>query len=194
MQATPTGATVMFSYIAERNIVSMLKGNGIAILLISAIMILALRSWSLGLLSLLPNAVPILMTFGVWAALVGIVGMAAATVAAVSLGIIVDNTVHLLTKYQRGLNEQGLSTADAIRYAFRTVGMAVAVNAIVLAFGFAVLALSTFKINNELGMLMALTVLIALIVDFLLLPALLMFGSRAKKGDIDAHTQPVAAS
>jgi len=194
MQATPTGATVMFSYIAERNIVSMLKGNGIAILLISAIMILALRSWSLGLLSLLPNAVPILMTFGVWAALVGIVGMAAATVAAVSLGIIVDNTVHLLTKYQRGLNEQGLSTADAIRYAFRTVGMAVAVNAIVLAFGFAVLALSTFKINNELGMLMALTVLIALIVDFLLLPALLMFGSRAKKGEIDAHTQPVAAS
>ncbi|MGH1482331.1 MAG: efflux RND transporter permease subunit [Geminicoccales bacterium] len=194
MQTTPTGATVMFSYIAERNIVSMLKGNGIAILLISAIMILALRSWSLGLLSLLPNAVPILMTFGVWAALVGIVGMAAATVAAVSLGIIVDNTVHLLTKYQRGLNEQGLSTADAIRYAFRTVGMAVAVNAIVLAFGFAVLALSTFKINNELGMLMALTVLIALIVDFLLLPALLMLGSRAKKGEIDAHTQPVAAS
>jgi len=194
MHANPTGATVMFSYIAERNIVSMLKGNAIAILLISAIMILALRSWSLGLLSLLPNAIPILMTFGVWAALVGIVGMAAATVAAVSLGIIVDNTVHLLTKYQRGLKEHGLTTADAIRYAFRTVGMAVAVNAIVLAFGFAVLTLSTFKINNELGMLMALTVIIALIVDFLLLPALLMLGSRDKKGEIDAQSQPVAAS
>ncbi|MGI9451940.1 MAG: efflux RND transporter permease subunit [Geminicoccaceae bacterium] len=194
MHANPTGATVMFSYIAERNIVSMLKGNAIAILLISAIMILALRSWSLGLLSLLPNAIPILMTFGVWAALVGVVGMAAATVAAVSLGIIVDNTVHLLTKYQRGLKENGLTTPDAIRYAFRTVGMAVAVNAIVLAFGFAVLTLSTFKINNELGMLMALTVIIALIVDFLLLPALLMFGSGVKKGEIDAHPQPVAAS
>lgn len=194
MQANPTGATVMFSYIAERNIVSMLKGNAIAILLISAIMILALRSWSLGLLSLLPNAIPILMTFGIWAALVGIVGMAAATVAAVSLGIIVDNTVHLLTKYQRGQKEHGLTTPDAIRYAFRTVGMAVAVNAVVLAFGFAVLTLSTFKINNELGMLMALTVIIALIVDFLLLPALLMLGSNAKQGEIDAHSQPVAAS
>jgi len=112
----------------------------------------------------------------------------------VSLGIIVDNTVHLLTKYQRGLKEHGLTTADAIRYAFRTVGMAVAVNAIVLAFGFAVLTLSTFKINNELGMLMALTVIIALIVDFLLLPALLMLGSRDKKGEIDAQSQPVAAS
>lgn len=194
MHAAPTGATVMFSYIAERNIVSMLQGNAIAIILISAIMILALRSWSLGLLSLIPNAIPILMTFGVWAVLVGIVGMAAATVAAVSLGIIVDNTVHLLTKYQRGLREKGLSVPDAIRYAYRTVGMAVAVNALVLAFGFAVLTLSTFKINNELGMLMSLTVLIALVVDFLLLPALLMFGFHAKKGETDVAAQPVSAA
>jgi len=194
MQTAPTGATVMFSYIAERNIISMIRGNAIALVLISAIMILALRSWSLGLLSLIPNAVPILMTFGVWALLVGIVGMAAATVAAVSLGIIVDNTVHLLTKYQRGLNEKELSVPDAIRYAYRTVGMAVAVNALVLAFGFAVLALSTFRINNELGMLMSLAVLIALVVDFLLLPALLMFGFHAKKGRTDVAARPVSAT
>ena len=194
MQTTPTGATVMFSYIAERNIVSMLSGNAIALLLISAIMILALRSWSLGFLSLIPNAIPILMTFGVWALLVGVVGMAAATVAAVSLGIIVDNTVHLLTKYQRGLKERGLSVPDAIRYSYRTVGMAVALNAVVLAFGFAVLTLSTFKINNELGMLMSLTVLIALVVDFLILPALLMFGFHAKKGDTHVAAEPVTAA
>ncbi len=194
MHTDPTGATVMFSYIAERNIISMLKGNGIAIVLISAIMILALRSWSLGILSLIPNAFPILMTFGVWALLVGIVGMAAATVAAVSLGIIVDNTVHLLTKYQRGRNEKGLSVPDAIRYSYRTVGVAVAVNALVLAVGFAVLALSTFKINNELGMLMSLTVLIALVVDFLILPALLMFGFSAEEGDSHVTAHPASAS
>ncbi len=194
MQAKPTGATVMFSYIAERNIISMLKGNAIAIILISLIMVLALRSWSLGALSLIPNSIPILMTFGVWALLVGVVGLASATVAAVSLGIIVDNTVHLLTKYQRGLREKGLNVPEAIRYAYRTVGMAVAVNAVVLSFGFAVLALSTFKINNELGMLMSLTVLIALVVDFLILPALLMFGFHAKKGETNVAAQPVSAS
>ncbi|MEM7045615.1 MAG: MMPL family transporter, partial [Pseudomonadota bacterium] len=101
---------------------------------------------------------------------------------------------HLLTKYQRGLKEKGLSVPDAIRYSYRTVGMAVAVNALVLAFGFAVLVLSTFKINNELGMLMSLTVLIALVVDFLLLPALLMFGFHAKKGETDVAAQPVSAA
>ena len=193
MWISPTGPTVMFSFIAKRNIESMLRGNATAILLIALIMIFALRDVRLGLLSLVPNAMPIAMTFGVWAILVGLVGMAAATVTATSLGIIVDNTVHLLTKYQRGLREKGLDTPDAIRYAFRTVGTAVAANAVILALGFAVLALSTFKINAEMGLLTAMAVVIALIVDFFFLPALLMLGHSLKKGKTHAVTQSAPA-
>jgi len=77
-----TGATVMFSHISQRNINSMLTGNALALLLIAGIIMLALRSASMGGLSLLPNAVPILVTFGAWALVVGQVGMAAATVSA----------------------------------------------------------------------------------------------------------------
>lgn len=183
MRNTPTGATVMFSYIAQRNIDSMLQGNVIAVVLIMLIMMAALRSIGLGALSLVPNAIPILMTFGLWALLVGIVGLAAATVTATSLGIIVDNTVHLLTKYLRGVREKGLAVPDAIRYAFRTVGTAVAANAMILTLGFGVLALSTFKINAEMGLLTAMAVVVALIVDFLLLPALLMLGHRKTEGE-----------
>ncbi len=194
MWSQPTGATVMFSYIAKRNVESMLRGNAIAVVLITIIMMLALRSIRLGALSLVPNAIPILMTFGVWALLVGIVGMAAATVTATSLGIIVDNTVHLLTKYLRGIRENGLSVPDAIRYAFRTVGMAVAANAVILTLGFSVLALSTFKINAEMGLLTALAVIIALIVDFLFLPALLMLGYKSTKGETYGTAQTVTAN
>ena len=176
MQAPPTGATVMFSYISERNIESMLRGNAIAVVMIALILILSLRSLSLGALSLIPNAVPILMTFGLWALLVGQVGMAAATVAATSLGIIVDNTVHFMTKYLRARRERGLIRPDAIRYAFRTVGMAIAANAVILSIGFAVLAVSTFRVNAEMGLLTAIAIVIALIIDFLLLPALLLIG------------------
>ena len=193
MWVEPTGATVMFSFIAKRNVESMLRGNAIAVVLIAIIMILALRSVRLGLLSLIPNAIPIAMTFGVWAVLVGMVGMAAATVTATSLGIIVDNTVHLLTKYQRGIREKGLSVPDAIRYAFRTVGAAVAANALILAIGFSVLALSTFKINAEMGLLTAIAVVIALIVDFFFLPALLMLGYNFRKGETHAVIQPSPA-
>ena len=174
MWAVATGAPVMFAHISQRNIESMLKGNSLAVILIALIMIVALRSTALGIFSLVPNSIPIFMTFGVWALTVGQVGMAAATVSATSLGIIVDDTVHFLTKYVRARREKGLATPDAIRYAFRTVGVAIVSTTLILSAGFAVLSFSTFSINAEMGLLTALAVVIALFVDFLLLPALLM--------------------
>ena len=182
MSAKPTGPTVMFAYISERNIESMLRGNLVAVLLIAAIMILSLRSLPLGALSLIPNAIPILMTFGVWALLVGKVGMAAATVSATSLGIIVDNTVHFMTKYLRARRERDFDRPAAIEYAFRTVGTAIAANAVILALGFVILSASTFKINAEMGLLTAIAIVIALVVDFTLLPALLLIGHEKEKG------------
>jgi predicted RND superfamily exporter protein len=169
-----TGANYLFSFISERNINDMIGGNIIAILLISVIMMVALRSVGFGLLSIIPNIAPLVMTAGVWALLVGQVGMAAATVSATSLGIIVDNTVHLLTKYRRARTENGLDAEGAVRYAFNTVGTAVAANALILALGFGVLAFSSFKITAEMGVLTALAIVIALVVDLFLLPALLL--------------------
>jgi predicted RND superfamily exporter protein len=191
MRGKPSGPTAMFSLISQRNIESMLRGNGVAVLLIATILVFTLRSVRLGVLSLIPNAVPLLMTFGVWALLVGQVGMAAATVSATSLGIIVDSTVHFLTKFLRARREQELDRPGAIAYAFQTVGLAIAINVVILAFGFSVLALSTFKVNAEMGLLTAIAVLIALAVDFLLLPAMLMIGHAKERRH--EHEQQVAA-
>ncbi len=174
--AEPTGPTAMFAYISERNIESMLGGNALAVALISLILIASIKSFRLGALSLVPNAVPILMTFGVWTLLVGRLGMAAATVSATSLGIIVDSTVHFLSKYVRARREKGFDRPGAVIYAFETVGLAIALNAVILAVGFGVLAFSTFRVNAEMGLLTAIAVVIAVAVDFLLLPALLMIG------------------
>lgn len=183
MWTNPTGATQMFSYIAKRNIESMLKGNIIAVVLISLIMMFALSSVKLGALSIIPNAIPVLVTFGIWALTVGIIGMAAATITATSLGIIVDDTVHLLTKYLRGRREQNLSKEDAIRYSFRTVGKAVTINTVILTAGFSILAFSSFKVNEESGILTAIAVVSALVLDFLLLPALLLLIDKNKASD-----------
>lgn len=174
MHAKATGATVMFSHIFQRNAESMLSGNAIAIVVICLIMILTLRSIKYGVISLLPNTIPLLFTFGLWAILVGQVGVAAATVTSTSLGIIVDNTVHFLSKYLRARRERGLTPQAAIEYAFTTVGEAIFITTLILAGGFAVLAYSTFMINAQMGMLTALAIVFALIVDFLLLPALLV--------------------
>ena len=193
LSAEPTGATVMFSYISERNIDSMLRGNLIAVAGIALILVVSLRSLSLGLLSLVPNLVPILMTFGVWALLVGQVGMAAATVTATSLGIVVDNTVHFLTKDLRARREKSAGRPAAIEYAFHSVGWAIAANAVILMVGFAVLATSSFKINMEMGLLTAIAILIALIVDFFLLPALLMIGYNQEERHYENNLETQAA-
>ncbi len=172
MHAEPTGAQVMFAHISQRNIESMLGGNLVAVVLIAAVMMLALGSVSIGALSLVPNTIPILMTFGLWALLVKQVGMAAATVSATSLGIVVDDTVHFLSKYLRAR-------------AFETVGPAIISTTIILSFGFGVLSLSSFRISAQMGLLTTLAIVLALVTDLLLLPALLMVGQHTRKKEVE---------
>jgi hypothetical protein len=180
MHAEPTSAAVMFTYISERNMENMVTGTIVAILAIALIMMFALQSVRLGLLSLVPNGLPILATFGAWALLVGTVGFSVATVASISLGIIVDDTVHFLSKYVRARNERALSIEDSIRYAFHNVGTAIVVNTIILTAGFYVMTTSAFKMNADLGLMTMLAIGFALILDFLLLPALLLLGKRSQ--------------
>jgi len=178
MQATvPTSAQVMFTYVAERNVDSMMAGNIIAIVAIAIVMMFALKSARLGMLSMVPNGLPIVVAFGAWALLVGTVGFSVAAVASVSLGIVVDDTVHFLAKYVRGIREKGYDRAGAIKYAFETVGTALVVNTVILVIGFAYLATSHFKMNADMGLLTAMAILFALVFDFLFLPALMLRGS-----------------
>lgn len=172
--------TIMFSHIAKRNIISMLSGTTIALILISLILTVSLRSIKFGLISLIPNLIPAGMAFGVWAIFVGEVGLAVSVVAAMTLGIVVDDTIHFLSKYLRAKRERNMSTEDAIRYAFNTVGVALFITTIVLTAGFLIIAQSNFMVNANMGLLTAITISIALFVDFLFLPPLLLWIDRDK--------------
>lgn len=164
----------MFSHISLRTVEQMTGGVAFALALISLLIFISLRSFKIGLISLIPNLVPPMMSFGLWAILVGEVGFALALSVSMIIGIIVDDTVHFLSKYTRGRREKQLSAEEAVRYAFANVGPALIITTAVLAAGFSVLMLSTFKLNFELGLITAMTITIALIVDFLLLPAMLL--------------------
>ncbi|MEM7196408.1 MAG: MMPL family transporter, partial [Pseudomonadota bacterium] len=166
--------TVIFSHLGMRNIKSMIIGTTIALVLISVLLIFALRSFKIGALSVVPNLLPVGIGFGIWGLLVGEIGLALSVVAGMTLGVVVDDTVHFLSKYLRARRERGLNSEDAIRYAFSTVGVALTVNTVVLVAGFLVLATSAFRVNSDMGLLTAITIFIALVADFLLLPALLM--------------------
>ncbi len=180
MQTESTSPIVMFAYISQRNIDSMTKGNILALVLISFCIIFALKNLRLGLVSLVPNLIPVVMGFGIWAMVVGQINMAVAVIAAVSLGIIVDDTVHFLSKYNRARKEKGLSPEDAVRYAFATVGRALFITTLVLTLGFGVMIFSAFAMNNVMGMLTAIVIICAFIADFFLLPPLLMLIDKDK--------------
>lgn len=169
-----SGLSIIFSYISERNIRSMLKGSIIALVLISLIMIVALRDIKLGILSLVPNLTPAFMAFGVWGLVVGQVGLAVSVMIAMTLGIVVDDTVHFLSKYQRARKEHGMNPEDAIRYAFNTVGTAIWVTTLALVGGFGVLSFSGFQINAHMGAMTTITIVLAIILDFFFLPTLLL--------------------
>jgi hypothetical protein len=125
-------------------------------------------------LSLIPNLAPAFMAFGVWGMLVGQVGLGLSVIVSLTLGIVVDDTVHFMSKYLRARREHGMDPAGAVRYSFNTVGTAMWVTTLALVAGFSVLAFSGYKMNSDMGLMTAITITLALVLDFIFLPALLM--------------------
>ena len=174
-----SGLSVVFAHLSLRNINSMLRGTITAMVLISFILIWIFKSVRIGLLSLLPNFIPAIMSFGLWGYLVGHVGIASSVVIAVVFGIVVDDTVHFLSKYLKARRE-GLPAPEAVRSAFHMVGHALWTTTAVLSVGFLVFATSGFEVSWALGLLVTITIVFALVADFLLLPTLLIAIDRRK--------------
>ena len=174
MHTRTTGTIMMFTHLTERNIRAMLVGTALAFLLIAATLVIALRSLRLGLISLVPNFLPALLAIGLWTVLVGEIGLIVSVIAATTMGLIVDDTVHILSKYRRARQEHNMEPGDAIVYMFAHTGNALLITTVVLVLGFLALAMSDFRLNSNMGLLTSLALLFALLLDFLLLPPLLM--------------------
>ena len=166
--------SLMFAHIGQRSIYSMLIGTTLALIIISLMLGFALRSWKFGAISLLPNLIPAGVAFGVWGLVDGQIGMSLSVVIGMTLGIVVDDTVHFLSKYLHARRDSGATPKVAITYAFGHVGSALWITTLVLVAGFTVLAQSSFSLNADMGLLTAITIFIALVVDFFFLPPLLM--------------------
>jgi hypothetical protein len=174
-----TGIPVLSARLSTESARSMIVGMVLALAAISLIIIATLRSVRLGLVSLLPNLLPVAAAFGIWGAIEGEISFAATVVGALTYGIVVDDTVHLLARYQRYRREMALE--ETMRAAFRSVGVAVVVTSAVIALSFLPFALSGFLVNRHFGALTAITLAAALIADLLFLPALLALAERVRR-------------
>jgi len=168
-----TGLAVMFAYLSSVNVESMIGGTAMALIAISAILIFAFRNLRYGVLSLAPNLLPGAMAIGVWGYTVGEVGVAVSVVGAMTLGIIVDDTIHLIWRY-REARRAGDDPPAAAQKMFDKVGEPMLISSIVLVAGFALMSVSGFHITSSTGILVALTIAFAWLMDWFFLAPLLV--------------------
>ncbi|WP_017444312.1 efflux RND transporter permease subunit [Gayadomonas joobiniege] len=187
VEVTTSSPSLMFAHIGQANMQSMLVGSVLALVLISVLLIFALKSIRYGCISLIPNLVPAAIGFGIWGLFHGQINLGLSVVTSLCLGIVVDDTVHFLKKYKLA-RDQGNNAQQAVEFAFASVGRALWITTLVLASGFFVLAQSDFALNGDMGLLTALIIVIALVVDFIFLPAfLLLFDKKHAASEVSDY-------
>ena len=141
---------------------------------------MTLRSVRFGLISVVPNVVPFLLAYGVLSIFTKVVTFSHTVAILIAIGLVVDATIHFLTKFKKA-NSMNLSPYDAIQYCYKYVGYPIIVASVCLFSGFLFLIQSSFQTNYVLGGMCALIILLALVIDLLLLPSLLLiFGNKSR--------------
>jgi len=166
---------VMFALTHERLANNMMATAFVATLSIALVLMLVFRNWKIGLIAMGLNLLPILVVFGLWSLSGNTVDFAASLIFSMTLGVVVDDTVHFLSKFLDALRHGAETTTLAVRETFHEVGPAILYSSLILCSGFLVFGLSKFHMNVTLGALSALTFAVAAALDFLLLPVLLSF-------------------
>jgi uncharacterized protein len=169
-----TGSSVTFFKGTQYLQKNLFMSLGLAIFLISLFMALMFSSWRMVVMSLIPNIIPLIFT----AAIMGFAGIpikaSTILVFSIAFGISVDNTIHFLAKYRQELKVTGWNISRSVVLALRETGVSMLYTSVVLFFGFGIFSLSSFGGTVALGVLVSLTLLVALTSNLILLPSLLM--------------------
>lgn len=173
LKADATSELLMFAHMGTSIILSMMDGSLFTLLFVTLMMMIGLRSLRFGLLSMIPNVAPPIVIYGLWTLTVGHVNHAVAMTFSITMGLIVDDTIHLMSKYLDG-RRCGLSPEQAIAESLASSGAAVVVSSLTLGIGFLLLSLSRFTVNDTLSLLTAGIIFMALLFDLIFLPVLLV--------------------
>tara|TARA_R110001592_G_scaffold19116_5_gene78667 strand:- start:11983 stop:14289 length:2307 start_codon:yes stop_codon:yes gene_type:complete len=166
-------STLLFARMDKAVTVELLQGYAFSLVMITLTLIIGMRSVYYGLLSMLPNLLPAVLVFGAWGLLVGRIDPFVMMLFSISIGLVVDDTVHVLSTYQSSRKE-GLMPADAINRALEKAGPALIITTAVLALGTCVLIGASTLYFQQAATLLVPIVVLALLLDLTFFPALLM--------------------
>ena len=168
-----SGQTLISNKLIDYIISSQVESLALAFLLIFLIMLSIFRSIKIGIISLIPNGLPILFNFAIMGATGIPLNSATAVIAAVAIGIAVDDTIHFLHSYLEH-KQLEMDTANALKHAIVQKGIPLITTSLIMAGGFCILLTSSFVPTIQFGLLVSLIMVFAILSDLLILPCLLL--------------------
>lgn len=169
-----TGISIIYMKGMKYLINNLIWSVVLAIVLIAVFMALLFGSFRMVMISLIPNLLPLIITAGV----MGFAGVplkpSTILVFSIAFGIAVDDTIHFLSRYRLELKNLEWEIGKSVSEAIRHVGISMLHTSIVLFFGFFIFVFSDFGGTVALGLLVSLTLVVAMVTNLLLLPSLLM--------------------
>lgn len=185
-KVTLTGLIVLLARTITAAIHSMAKSYAIALAVITVLMILLLGRIRIGLLSMVPNLFPILLMLGVIGFFNLPMDLFTMMVASIALGLAVDDTIHFMHNFRRYYDETG-DPALAVHKALQTAGRAMLVTTVVLSIGFFIFAFATMSNVRNFGLLTGFAIVMALLADYLLAPALMVLVNKKKNRELSTR-------
>lgn len=179
-KVTITGMAAIMGRTIHTALKSMTESYILAFIVISAMMVLLVGHLKTGFFSMIPNVLPIVVTLGLMGFLRVPMDMTALMMCSIAIGLVVDDTVHFIYNFRKYYVKSG-DAAEAIRITLAGVGRAMLITSIVLSYGFFVLILGELKHGERFGIFTGIAILLALLADFLLAPALMMIITGAYK-------------
>lgn len=174
-----TGENIPVAHLSEINIISMFSGFSISFLLIAILVGVLVKKIRLGLVALAGTLAPLILGFGAWGLLGFNIGLASTAIIAITIGVVIDDAVHMLYRFVDGRNRLELDKWNAAAYAVHRAGTAVATTSAVMIGGLSILLLSSFKVNSSFGAVTCLIISIALVFDLFVLPRLLIWADAS---------------
>jgi predicted RND superfamily exporter protein len=175
--AQVTGEAIPISYLSITNIPFMAYGIGSSLLLTALLLGYYYRNLRLSIVVLCATALPVVCGLGVYSLLVDSIGLAAIVIVAVTIGIVIDDAIHLIFKQEEGKRLLDLNANESAAYALHRVGSAIVTTTAVLICGFSVLLFSDFHLNSSFGVCTGIILLTALVFDLYSLPKLLVWAA-----------------
>ncbi len=174
-----TGMMSLLGRILTQAVHTMAKSYLVAIVVITILMVILIGKLRIGLLSMIPNLTPILLTMGLIKILGFPLDLFTMMVASIAIGLAVDDTIHFMHNFRR-YYESGNNPVDAVYKTLHTTGRAMLVTTIVLSLGFFVFMFATMNNLTIFGLLTGFTIIMALVSDYLIAPALMVVVNKPK--------------